>query len=204
MDERKQADLSFFLVLGTVLVVAVIGAIIWLQGVRAGAMPQRGTAQQLDTNAGFWDWTTRGRRVRLTPTPTADPAVATAATATAEAGLTAEVADESGQTTPAELDEVIAVVNKGGCVACHSIPNIPGAVGQVGPDLSHIGVDGATRIEGYTAEAYIRESLLEPGAFTVPECPTGSCVTGVMPTLSQLNEAEIEVLVGYLSTLGVE
>jgi hypothetical protein len=70
--------------------------------------------------------------------------------------------------------------------------------------LSHIGVDGATRIEGYTAEAYIRESLLEPGAFTVPECPTGSCVTGVMPTLSQLNEAEIEVLVGYLSTLGVE
>jgi nitrite reductase (NO-forming)/hydroxylamine reductase len=102
---------------------------------------------------------------------------------------------------PVDLDSVIAIINKGGCIACHTIPGIPGAVGQVGPNLSNIGVDGAGRREGYTAEEYIRESLSEPSTFTAPECPTGPCITGTMPQL-QLNEAEIEVLVSYLSTLG--
>jgi nitrite reductase (NO-forming)/hydroxylamine reductase len=106
-------------------------------------------------------------------------------------------------TAPVDMDAVIAAVNKGGCTACHTIPNVPGAVGQVGPDLSHIGVNAAHRIPGYTAKEYIRESLREPSAFTAPECPTGPCITGTMPVL-QLDDTDIEVLVNYLSTLGTD
>ncbi len=38
-------------------------------------------------------------------------------------------------------DELIAAFTKGTCNACHIIPDIPGAVGMVGPDLTNIGVD---------------------------------------------------------------
>ena len=120
----------------------------------------------------------------------------------------AEVADTSAasaesvdSTTPIDIDMVIAAINKGGCVACHTIPNIPDAIGQVGPNLSNIGVDGATRREGYSAEEYIRESLLEPNAFIAPDCPFGPCIAGTMPNLT-LDESEIEVLASFLSTLG--
>lgn len=102
---------------------------------------------------------------------------------------------------PADMDAVIAAITKGGCVACHTIPDIPDAIGQVGPNLSNIGVDAASRREGYTAEEYIRESLSEPNAFIVPDCPFGPCVAGTMPNLP-LDESEIELLVSFLSTLG--
>ena len=100
------------------------------------------------------------------------------------------------------LDAVIAIINKSGCPACHTIPNIPGAVGQIGPNLSNIGVDGATRRPGYTAEEYIRESIQNPSAFTAPNCPTGPCPAGVMPQITLSND-ELETLVKYLSNLGV-
>jgi nitrite reductase (NO-forming)/hydroxylamine reductase len=100
-----------------------------------------------------------------------------------------------------DIDAAIAAANKGGCAACHVIPGIPNAQGQVGPNLSNIGVDAATRREGYTAQEYIRESLVEPAAFTAPDCPTGPCITGAMPIL-QLTDEEVGALVGYLSTLG--
>lgn len=103
--------------------------------------------------------------------------------------------------TPVDLEATIAAINKGGCVACHTIPGIPGAVGQVGPNLANIGVDGATRIDGYTAKEYIHESIVNPLAFTAPECPTGPCIAGAMPPI-QLTEAEVEAIVNYLSTLG--
>jgi len=111
----------------------------------------------------------------------------------------AEAPAEPG--APGDMDAVIAAINKAGCVACHTIPGIPDAVGQVGPNLSNIGVDAATRREGYTAEEYIHESLASPNAFTAPKCPFGPCVTGMMPNLP-LNDSEINVVVSYLVTLG--
>lgn len=123
------------------------------------------------------------RKVRVTPTP--------------------DLGGEEAETAHPDLDAVIAAIDKGGCVACHTIPNIPNAVGQVGPNLSNIGVDAATRRDGYSAEEYIRESLMEPSAFTASECPLGPCVAGTMPQLN-LEQSEIETLVSYLSTLGVE
>ncbi len=105
--------------------------------------------------------------------------------------------------TAGEVD-LEAAINKGGCIGCHVIPNIPAAVGVLGPDLSNIGLDGATRISGYTAEEYIRESIADSNAFIVAECPTGPCIAGTMPQKIQLDEAELEAIVSYLSSLGVE
>ena len=103
-------------------------------------------------------------------------------------------------------DKVVAATNKGGCGACHKIPGVPGAVGQVGPDLSNIGVVGAERRPGYTAEEYIRESILDPIAFIAPECPFGPCTPGVMPqNFDQfLSPDEVDAIVEFLSTLGTQ
>ncbi len=62
-----------------------------------------------------------------------------------------------------------------GCSGCHGAPDgsVPAAVG---PDLSNIAVDGATRVEGYTAEMYVYESVLHPNAVIAPNCPTGPCL----------------------------
>lgn len=104
---------------------------------------------------------------------------------------------------PAEIEKAVTAINKGGCLTCHTIPGVPGAVGQVGPNLSKIGMEAAKRREGYTALDYIRESILDPGAFTAPECPAGPCAQGVMPVVA-LEEAELEAIIKYLATLGLE
>lgn len=98
---------------------------------------------------------------------------------------------------------------KGGCSACHTIPGVPGAVGQIGPDLSNIGVTASERIaaEGYngtadSAEAYIRESLENPNTFITPDCPNGPCQEGAMPVIAGiLNEEEMQKVVDYLASL---
>ena len=102
--------------------------------------------------------------------------------------------------------EVAAAFNKGGCGNCHTIPGVPGANGQVGPDLSSIGAEAATRRSGYTAEEYIRESILDPNAFIAPKCPAGDCPPGVMlQTFAQtLSQEDLDRIVGYLSVLGTE
>ncbi len=101
-------------------------------------------------------------------------------------------------------DELIAAFTKGTCNACHVIPDIPGAVGMVGPDLSNIGVDGATRIEGMSAYDYIHESIVEPMAFKAPACPFGDCVLGTMPAniLDMISQDELDMIVNYLASLG--
>ena len=71
-----------------------------------------------------------------------------------------------------------------GCGACHSIESVEGAAGNIGPDLTDIATVAATRVPGQTAEEYIRESILDPNAFVVPDCPTGPC--GI-PTLMPLD-----------------
>lgn len=88
-----------------------------------------------------------------------------------------------------------------GCGACHAIEGMEGAVGNVGPDLSDIGTVAATRVPGQSAEDYIRESIVDPNAFIVPDCPTGPCD---IPTLMPLDisgtmeEAEYDELVQFL------
>jgi hypothetical protein len=193
--ENKSNTFLFFAAIAVVLLVTIVLVILWVQTLLPGGSAQSSQGAAFEFHS--------GRRVKLQPAFVLDE--------TAGTTLTSEVESEGAEGTGAEsaaadsagvdLDEVIAAINKGGCTACHTIPNIPGAVGVVGPNLANIGVTGAERIPGYEAEAYIRESLVEPNAFTAPECPTGPCITGVMPEIL-LEDAEVDVIVSYLATLG--
>jgi cytochrome c peroxidase len=96
-----------------------------------------------------------------------------------------------------------AAFAQGGCAGCHTIPGIPNAVGQVGPDLSTIGSEASDRRAGLDAGTYILESILDPAAFIAPECPFGDCPQNVMlPNIAErLNEEQIDGITEYLLTL---
>lgn len=115
-------------------------------------------------------------------------------------------AEEDTEQEPVDIEAVAAIVTKGTCGACHVIPGIDGAGGMVGPDLTNIGTAAETRIEGYSAEEYLLESIVDPNAFIAPECPAGDCLPGLMlPNLADLlTTEEIDTLVGYLVTLDGE
>ena len=106
--------------------------------------------------------------------------------------------------TDGPSQEVVTALTKATCIACHVIPDVPGAVGMVGPDLTNIGVDGATRVDGMSAEEYIHESIVDPDAFITPDCPTGKCSKGLMTAAfaQMLSAEELDAVVAYLSTLG--
>jgi mono/diheme cytochrome c family protein len=89
-----------------------------------------------------------------------------------------------------------------GCGGCHVIEGLPGAVGQVGPEMTQIASVAATRVDGQTAEEYMRSSILNPGAYLVPECPLGPCAN-VMPQNfgETLATQELDDIVTYLLTL---
>lgn len=89
------------------------------------------------------------------------------------------------------------------CNACHAIQDVEGAVGQVGPDLTHIATVAAGRIPGVSARDYIVESIVDPDAFIVPDCPIGPCQRGLMPPDfgQRLSEQELDDLVAFLLSL---
>ena len=81
-----------------------------------------------------------------------------------------------------------------GCASCHE-PNLFGQ--HLGPPLDHVGALAAERRPGMTAEAYLRESILEPGAYVVP---------GYQDTMPRglgrdLSPTDLDALVAYLSSL---
>lgn len=94
------------------------------------------------------------------------------------------------ETTGAEL-----FIQKG-CGACHTISDVSGAIGEVGPSLDGIGVRAATRNPGINAEKYIRESIENPSGFVVEG------FSPVMPILrGDMTQKEFESIVDYLLTL---
>jgi nitrite reductase (NO-forming)/hydroxylamine reductase len=104
----------------------------------------------------------------------------------------------------------LASFQKGGCAACHTIPDVPGAVGTIGPDLGEIGKLAAERIEAgeytgmaKTPEEYLFEAIQSPDAFLSPACPSGACAKGVMPgSLSEVfSTEELTAVVNYLAAL---
>lgn len=109
-----------------------------------------------------------------------------------------------------EPQAVVDAFTKGGCGACHAVPGIPGAVGVIGPDLSKMSEtaekhmdDPAYKGEAENVKMYLLESILKPDIFVSPECPTGVCQSGLMPsTLHEiLSGDEISLIVGYLASL---
>jgi len=112
--------------------------------------------------------------------------------------------------SPPSQEEIASTFQKGGCIACHMIPGVPGAVGTIGPDLTKMGEVAAEYLEisEYTGdadsvEAFILESILNPDAFIPDDCPGGHCQPGQMPaTLGDLySQGELEILVDYLASL---
>jgi cytochrome c2 len=81
------------------------------------------------------------------------------------------------------------------CNACHSLE--AGKV-FVGPSLAGVATSAAQRVAGYTAEQYLRESIVQPNAHIVE-----GYVAGVMPTNIgyQMPAQDLSDLVAYLLTL---
>jgi cytochrome c551/c552 len=115
----------------------------------------------------------------------ASPIAAAGAAATPAAGQQAAGGGMGNPQNGAQL-----FVSKG-CSGCHKIADIPGAVGQVGPELTHVGTVAASRKPGLDAEAYIRESVRQPAAFLAPGFPND------MPMLP-VSDAELNDLVAML------
>lgn len=99
---------------------------------------------------------------------------------------------------------VLEAFDAGGCVACHSIKGVGGDGATVGPPLFRTGAIAADRRPGPSVEAYIEESITDPDAFIMPNCPTGPCPSGVMPQTfaESLTADQIQTIVDYLSLLG--
>ena len=85
---------------------------------------------------------------------------------------------------------------KAGCSACHTIEGI--ATGPVGPDLTHIATDGASRNPPQTAREYITQSIREPEAFVA----TGleRAIPGIMTSgiTAGLSDDEVDALTEFL------
>ena len=104
-------------------------------------------------------------------------------------------------------DMALAAFQKGACGSCHTIDGVPNASGVIAPDLSMLNSMAEEQIknESYTGKAttadeYIRESIIDPGIYLAPECPSGACPANVMPATisSTLSEDEINAIVQYL------
>jgi len=110
------------------------------------------------------------------------------------AGATSLMADG---TEP--VDQILA---KAQCVACHTIPGIPGAIGTIGPKLEE-GTTAALRIKdpeykgtAKSATEYIMESIVDPSAFVVKPFPDNT-----MPKVfgQKLSAGALKKIVDYLS-----
>ena len=59
-----------------------------------------------------------------------------------------------------------------GCGACHGDPEVPDS-NNIGPHLGRIGALAGDRVKDLSAEQYLYESIVAPGAFIAPECKGG-------------------------------
>ena len=84
------------------------------------------------------------------------------------------------------------------CFTCHTIDGVPGATGLLGPDLTHIGTDAATRQPGVSSEDYLRQSITEPEGFVAEGVERA--VPGLMLTAltAGLTDDDVDALVAFL------
>jgi disulfide bond formation protein DsbB len=91
--------------------------------------------------------------------------------------------------------------NKGGCLLCHKMTDVGNTRG---PDLRGVGGRAGTRKPGLSAEAYLMESLTDPGAYVVEEFATPGGES-IMPAADRppadMSPTEIKALVAFLQSL---
>ncbi len=105
-------------------------------------------------------------------------------------------------------EDIQAMINTLGCPLCHTIPGVEGAMGELGPKL-HEKTNAPLRIKdpNYKGKAtntkeYVRESILNPGAYVVFNEEAGEAFPdGLMPTtFSQMLSVDaLDKLVDFIS-----
>ena len=84
------------------------------------------------------------------------------------------------------------------CNTCHRIEGV--SDGLVGPDLTRIGADAATRKPGMSAAEYLAESITDPEGFMcpqeVPRCGTPGLMTHAIT--EKLTDEQVDALVEFL------
>ena len=103
-------------------------------------------------------------------------------------GATAEPTPTPSGNGNGGVDPGFALVRTYGCSACHSIDGTS-ATGQVGPNLTHVGANGAD---------FVRQSIIDPGAVIAD-----GFTDGIMPKTfgTAIPAADLDSLVEYLSGL---
>ncbi len=97
---------------------------------------------------------------------------------------------EPGLDTTASSAEGQTVFLTKGCTGCHSLAGVA-SEGFVGPDLTALADRAGDRVEGLSAEAYVRQSILDPQAYIVYDYGEQ------MPVLP-VSAAELDALVEFL------
>ena len=95
-------------------------------------------------------------------------------------------------------------VGTAACASCHTIEGV--AQGVLGPPLDGLASVAGNRISGYSAEEYIRESILEPDAYTagtadgLPQDYQEGLMSATMAGIV-LSDEDVEALVEFLLQL---
>ncbi len=114
-----------------------------------------------------------------------------------------EIAVETDTDTLIGMGETL-VQKKGGCLLCHKITEVGNTRG---PDLRGVGGRAGLRRPGMSAEAYLTESLVDPGAYVVAEFATAGGMS-IMPAADKppadFSPTEFKAVIAYLQSLGGE
>ena len=105
---------------------------------------------------------------------------------------TPQAASASEGSAPESVEGQTVFLTKG-CTGCHSRAGV--SEGFIGPDLTDLADRAGDRVEGLTAEEYVRQSVLDPQAHIV------SGYGGQMPVLP-VDATELDALVEYLLSDG--
>ncbi|MFZ0545659.1 MAG: cytochrome c, partial [Candidatus Promineifilaceae bacterium] len=132
----------------------------------------------------------------VVPTPTAD--------STAPPTNTSSPTEPTATPRPVAGEDAPTIIFNAGCGVCHQIDTLE-LEGSTGPDLSNAADWAGQRASGLTAAEYIRQSILEPGAFIASNCPDGPCRDEIMPGnySERLTTAQIDIIVQYLLNQGI-
>jgi disulfide bond formation protein DsbB len=112
-------------------------------------------------------------------------------------------------TVETDVDTLIGMgetllAGKGGCLLCHKMTD---QGNTRGPDLRGVGGRAATRKPGLSAEDYLTESLVDPGAYVVVEFATAGGAS-IMPAADRppadLSPTEFKALIAFLQSMGGE